>query len=129
MPWLLVACATQLSALAFRNIDGFTRCAAAGIANHQDFSNWPLIVLVDDARATAKDDMSFLWTAFTRFEPAADIVAAKQEMLRNHISYTPPVVIDARMKPWYPKALECDAETAATVERRWGEYFSPRGSN
>jgi hypothetical protein len=32
-------------------------------------------------------------------------------------------VIDARMKPWFPDELFCDEETAATVSRRWKEYF------
>ena len=59
--------------------------------------------------------MNFLWTTFTRFEPAADIHAADRRIVRNHIAYTGPIVIDARMKPWYPKELSCDEQTAATV--------------
>jgi hypothetical protein len=27
------------------------------------------------------------------------------------------------MKPWYPKELTCRADVAATVTRRWKEYF------
>ena len=30
------------------------------------------------------------------------------------------------MKPWFPKELFADEETAATVTRRWKEYF-PEG--
>ena len=56
--------------------------------------------------------MNFLWTTFTRFEPAADIHAANRRIIRNHIAYTAPVVIDARMKPWYPKELSCREDTA-----------------
>ena len=67
--------------------------------------------------------MNFLWTTFTRFEPAADIHAAERRIVRNHIAYSGPVVIDARMKPWYPKELFCDDQTAATVSARWKEYF------
>ena len=48
-------------------------------------------------------------------------------MVRHHIAYEPPVVIDARMKPWYPKEVTCDPDTAATVTSRWKEYF-PAGS-
>jgi hypothetical protein len=33
------------------------------------------------------------------------------------------VVIDARMKPWYPKELSADPDTAALVTRRWKDYF------
>jgi hypothetical protein len=32
-------------------------------------------------------------------------------------------VIDARLKRGFPKELHCDPETAATVTRRWREYF------
>jgi hypothetical protein len=67
--------------------------------------------------------MNFLWTTFTRFEPAADIHSASQRVVRHHIAYEPPVVIDARMKPWYPKEVSCDPLTAATVSNRWSEYF------
>ena len=27
------------------------------------------------------------------------------------------------MKAWYPKELTCDPDVAATVTRRWKEYF------
>ena len=45
---------------------------------------------------------------------------------RNHIAYQGPVLIDARMKPWYPKEVTCRPEVAATVTRRWREYFPHR---
>ena len=61
--------------------------------------------------------MNFLWTTFTRFEPAADIHAAAQRVVRHHIAYEPPIVIDARMKPWYPKEVTCDPDIAATRHR------------
>jgi 4-hydroxybenzoate decarboxylase subunit C len=67
--------------------------------------------------------MNFLWTTFTRFEPAADLHAAATRVVRNHLVRTPPIVIDARMKPGYPGELFCDPETAARVDRRWREYF------
>jgi hypothetical protein len=65
-----------------------------------------------------------LWTTFTRFEPAADIYAAATMVHRNRISYIGPIVIDARMKPWYPDELFCDDDTKRLVDGRWNEYFS-----
>lgn len=97
--------------------------AAVRVARHDGFRDWPLVVLVDDAGQAAKSPMNFLWTTFTRFEPAADIHAANIELVRGHVSYTPPVVIDARLKPGFPDELFCDPETADTVTRRWKEYF------
>jgi len=97
--------------------------AAARIATSPAFAAWPLVVLSDDAKRATRSPMNFLWTTFTRFEPAADIHAAATRVVRNHVARTPPIVIDARMKPWYPKELTCDADVAAMVTRRWREYF------
>lgn len=96
---------------------------AQRVAAAAQFSRWPLIVLVDDAPRACTTSMQFLWTAFTRFEPGADIHSAAREILRNHLSHTPPIVIDSRMKPTYPEELECDPKTAALVDSRWNEYF------
>jgi UbiD family decarboxylase len=101
--------------------------AASRLAADPAFAGWPLVVLTDDAARAARSDMNFLWTTFTRFEPGADIASANQRVVRNHIAHTAPIVIDARVKPTYPRELVCDDETAALVTRRWKEYF-PSGS-
>jgi UbiD family decarboxylase len=100
--------------------------AAARFAAHPAFADWPLVVVSDEPRRAAKSAMNFLWTTFTRFEPAADLHAAATRVARNHLARTPPIVIDARMKPHYPAELYCDPETAAKVERRWRDYFPDR---
>ena len=97
--------------------------APARIAAHPAFAGWPLVVVSDEPERAVRSEMNFLWTTFTRFEPAADIHSASQRVVRHHIAYEPPIVIDARMKPWYPKEVSCDPETAATVTARWKEYF------
>jgi len=96
---------------------------AARIAGHPAFSAWPLVVLSDDAARATRSVPNFLWTTFTRFEPASDVSAATTRLQRNHIVYSAPVVVDARMKPWYPAELHCREDVAATVSRRWREYF------
>lgn len=93
------------------------------VARDPAFADWPFVVLTDDAGRAAKSDMNFLWTTFTRFDPASDFTAANVELVKNHAAFTPPVVLDARMKPWYPEELFCDDDTAKLVERRWSEYF------
>jgi UbiD family decarboxylase len=97
--------------------------AASRIASSPALAGWPLVVISDDAARATKSDMNFLWTTFTRFEPAADIHAADRRIIRNHIAYTGPIVVDARMKPWYPNELSCRDDVAALVTRRWSEYF------
>ncbi|MEE4271049.1 MAG: UbiD family decarboxylase [Thermoanaerobaculales bacterium] len=101
--------------------------AAARYAADPAFAQWPLVVLTDDARRATASPMNFLWTTFTRFEPAADIHTASQRVVRHHLSYTAPIVIDARMKTPYPDELFCDDDTAALVDRRWKEYFPDGG--
>jgi len=101
------------------------RAFAERLATDPSVGEWPLVVLADDAAAAAKDDRSFLWHVFTRFEPAAD-VHGRREVVRNHVAFTPPVVIDARTKPWMPKVVQADPSTAALVDRRWREYFPGR---
>ncbi len=97
--------------------------AAARLASHPAFAGWPLVVLTDDAPRASRSAMNFLWTTFTRFEPAADIHAAVTRVVRHHVGYEPPVLIDARMKPWYPAELSCRPDTAVQVTARWKEYF------
>ena len=101
--------------------------AVARLAADPAFTGWPLVVVTDDAARAARSDMNFLWTTFTRFEPAADIHAANRRIVRNHIAYEGPIVIDARMKPWYPKELSAREDTAALVSTRWKEYFPGGG--
>jgi 4-hydroxybenzoate decarboxylase subunit C len=99
------------------------RAAADRLAAHPSFAGWPLVILTDDAQRATKSEINFLWTTFTRFDPAADVHAAKVELLSNHAAFTPPVLIDARMKPWYPEELFCDDATAELVSKRWTKYF------
>jgi UbiD family decarboxylase len=97
--------------------------AASRFAAHGAFADWPLVVLTDEPARAAASSINFLWTTFTRFEPGADVHAAAKTIVRNHIAFTPPIVIDARLKPGFPKELFADDLTAATVTKRWKEYF------
>jgi hypothetical protein len=101
--------------------------AAPRLAADPAFAGWPLLVLTDEPARAAASAMNFLWTTFTRFEPAADIHAAATRIVRNHIAYTAPIVIDARMKPWYPPEVGGDPDTARRVPERWREYFPDGG--
>ncbi|MCC6548127.1 UbiD family decarboxylase [Candidatus Sumerlaeota bacterium] len=95
----------------------------AKIAKDKSFRDWPLLILCDNPRKATASDINFLWTVFTRFEPAAHIHSRNSRIVRSHIAHTGPLVIDARMKPWYPKEVSCAPDVAQTVTQRWGEYF------
>jgi UbiD family decarboxylase len=99
---------------------------ARRIAAHPAFAGWPLLVLTDEPRRTASSPINFLWTTFTRFDPAADLHGAAQRLTANHASFSPPILIDARLKPGFPAELFCDDDTARRVSERWKEYFPDR---
>ncbi|HSD27887.1 MAG TPA: UbiD family decarboxylase domain-containing protein [Vicinamibacteria bacterium] len=100
--------------------------AGSRLAAHPAFRGWPLLVLTDEPGRAAASPMNFLWTTFTRFEPAADVHAAATRVVRHQVVHEPPVLIDARRKPSFPREVSCDPDTAALVSRRWREYF-PEG--
>ena len=92
------------------------------VAKSGKFDDWQLVVIHDDvefARSTEK----FLWATWTRFNPATDIFAKEIELKNNHIGYLAPIVIDARLKPWYPKEVEPREDVVKLVDIRWSEYF------
>lgn len=91
---------------------------AAETAQWPAFQNWPVIILVDNTAEATCSMQEFLWTFFTRFEPAADIHSAATSVHRFHVGLTPPIVIDCRMKPWYTDVLEVDAATKAKVDAK-----------
>ena len=99
---------------------------AQQLARDRSLANWPLVFLVDNASVAAKN-VTFLWSTFTRFEPAADTYAAATQLRRHHPCYTPPVVLDCRTKPGYPDELITDEHTTKKVTQRWSEYF-PAGN-
>jgi UbiD family decarboxylase len=86
------------------------------LAGHAGLADWPVILLVDSTDAATANMQEFIWTFFTRFEPAADIHAAGQAVTRFHVGLQPPLVFDCRMKPWYPEVLEVDEATRRLVD-------------
>jgi UbiD family decarboxylase len=95
---------------------------ASRIARAVEFKDWPLIVIHDDAKV-AQSTSDFLWSTWTRFEPASDIYCSETNVIRHHLAYRAPIVIDARMKPSYPKELIIRDDIRDLVTQRWREYF------
>ncbi|HSE33291.1 MAG TPA: UbiD family decarboxylase [Pyrinomonadaceae bacterium] len=98
---------------------------ATRVVADPSLSEWPLIVLHDNA-TVADSTTDFLWATWTRFEPASDIYARKTDVIRHHLAYQMPIVIDARTKPGFPKELIVRDDIAKLVDQRWDDYF-PRG--
>ncbi len=100
---------------------------AARLAQDRKLDPWQLVILCDRPLQASSSPLNLLWTAFTRFEPGADLHPASAKIHRNHISYAAPIVLDARMKPWYPREVFAAPEIASLVDRRWKEYFPTGG--
>ena len=95
---------------------------AEQVSKSGKFDDWQIVVLHDTADY-AKPAEKFLWATWTRFDPATDVYAKQTEVKQHHLSYAAPIVIDARMKPWYPKELEPREDIVKLVDNRWREYF------
>ncbi len=93
------------------------------LLNEEAVQAYRLVCLVDDAVECVRDDESFLWTIFTRFEPAGDIYAKESKLERFHVTLSAPLVLDCRLKPWYPPIVEPLPETVARVDALWPKIF------
>lgn len=85
-------------------------------------SRWPLVVLADDT-SIVEGQTPFLWTVFTRFNPATDLFADSR-VEHHHVGFELPIFIDARMKPGYPDELVPRDDIVRLVSDRWNEYFA-----
>ena len=95
---------------------------ATRIAHAGKFDDWQIVVIHDSADMALSTE-KFLWATWTRFDPASDIYAKEVTTQNNHIGYGAPIIIDARMKPWYPNEVEPRSDTVSLVDSRWREYF------
>ena len=99
---------------------------AKELARWPGLADWPVVILVDATAEATVSLQEFLWTFFTRFEPAADIHGAAQSVRRFHVGLKPPIVFDCRMKPWYTEVLEVDPATSALVDSKITTLLPPR---
>jgi len=84
--------------------------------NRSDAINgFPLVVVVDDAKFATKTLENFLWTTFTRSNPAADIYGIEAFFLEKHWGCFGSLVIDARSKPHHAPPLVEDPEVTRRV--------------
>ncbi|HZV82848.1 MAG TPA: 3-octaprenyl-4-hydroxybenzoate carboxy-lyase, partial [Geobacteraceae bacterium] len=76
----------------------------------------PLVVVVDDSDFTARTLNNFLWTVFTRSNPASDIYGIGAFTHCKHWGCRGALVIDARTKPHHAPPLVEDPEVVRRVE-------------
>jgi 4-hydroxy-3-polyprenylbenzoate decarboxylase len=90
-----------------------------------DFGDsFPMVVIVDDSEFAAQSWNNFLWVAFTRSNPAADVHGVGQFTYQKHWGCTGSLVIDARRKTQHaPPLIEDPA-----VSKRVDSLAAPGGS-
>jgi 4-hydroxy-3-polyprenylbenzoate decarboxylase len=64
----------------------------------------------------AESFRNFLWAAFTRSDPAADVHGIEAFTHNKHWGCHGPLVIDARIKPHHAPVLEEDPAVARKIE-------------
>lgn len=79
-------------------------------------NRFALVVVVDDSEQVARQLNNFLWTVFTRSNPATDIHGIGAFTEARHWGCRGALVIDARSKDFHPPALEEDAAAVRRVE-------------
>lgn len=101
---------------------------AQALAQEVSIREFAMVFLLDDIRTACRSTSDFIWQVFTRFEPAADMVG-NQFIQRMHIGFEGPVVVDCRMKPWYPEVLVENPAIEAAVLSKWGGAIDRRCKN
>jgi 4-hydroxy-3-polyprenylbenzoate decarboxylase len=83
----------------------------------QDAINrFPLLVVADDSEFAARTLNNFLWTTFTRSNPAADVHGIGAYIEQKHWGCRGSLVIDARGKPQHAPPLVEDPEITRRVD-------------
>jgi len=76
----------------------------------------PLVVLCNDAEQAASSFARFLWTTFTKSDPARDIFGVGEFVQQKHYGCTGPLVVDARQKPHHAPELVEERDVAAKAD-------------
>lgn len=86
-------------------------------AKEVDFSGIVMLVLVDDAGFAAENINNFVWTTFTKSNPAYDIYGIRSFTQFKHWGCEGPVIIDARRKPHHAPDLIKDETVEKHIDR------------
>ncbi len=90
---------------------------------HDAINGFPLVVVADRSDFAAGTLENFLWTTFTRSNPASDIYGIEAFCRDKHWGCSGPLVIDARSKPHHAPPLVEDP----AVTRRVNALAAPGG--
>jgi len=88
----------------------------SGNSRENAINGFPLVVVVDDSDFASRTLNNFLWTTFTRSNPATDIYGFESFVAGKHWGCRGALVIDARAKPHHARPLIEDAEVTRRVD-------------
>ncbi len=80
-------------------------------------NQFPFIVIADDADFAAESLNNFLWVAFTRSNPAADLFGIGAFNEQKHWGCTGSLILDARIKPHHAPPLLEDPAVTRSVDQ------------
>jgi len=103
--------------------DKAVRSFCSEISADHPLNRFPLVVLVDDSEFAARTLNNFLWSTFTRSDPAADIHGIESFTEQKHWGCRGSLVIDARIKPHHAPPLIEDP----LITRRVDALAAPGG--
>ena len=86
------------------------------LSRRDAINNFPLVVVVDQSEFAARNLDNFLWTTFTRSNPATDIYGIEAFIRDKHWGCFGSLVIDARTKPHHAPPLIEDPEVTRRVD-------------
>ncbi len=91
---------------------------------HYPLTNYPFIIICDDASFVSKSINNFLWVCFTRCNPSHDMYGIDSFTTNKHWGCRGPLVFDARIKPHHAPPVEKDT----AIEQRIDRFFEKGGS-
>ncbi|MGA2033252.1 MAG: UbiD family decarboxylase, partial [Thermoguttaceae bacterium] len=95
-----------------RVVDRFS----AAFSRTDAVNGFPLVVVVDQSDFATRTLDNFLWTTFTRSNPAVDVYGIESFYRDKHWGCFGSLVIDARSKPHHAPPLVEDAEVSKRVD-------------
>jgi 4-hydroxy-3-polyprenylbenzoate decarboxylase len=89
---------------------------SAAYTHRDPINGFPLIVVVDDSELATRNLDNFLWTTFTRSNPAADVYGIDSFVRQKHWGCLGSLVVDARTKPHHALPVVEDPEVTRRVD-------------
>jgi len=96
--------------------DPFVGRICAGIASGHPINRFALVVICDDSEFCARTFDNFVWTTFTRSNPAVDMHGVGAFTRHKHWGATGALMLDARRKPGHAPPLIEDPSVTARVD-------------